>query len=165
MQTEKQAWIQRLAHQEDKLETKGEVSFQTFPSTSNEELEEHTVEFLKQLRVGFTQSVSLFNQMKGYIGSIRIYGISNTESDFMLFRNGYKLIFSMKGPGLIAIRFLNTQDVLPRSDSEQTPPAAQYVKGVWGAFGEMKWTHNEQAIKIDYLIRYFMTHFVKQSIR
>ena len=34
-----------------------------------------------------------------------IYGIANTHADFMLFRNGFKLIFSLKEPGAVSVRF------------------------------------------------------------
>lgn len=164
MQQPENTWIKSLVRQEDHLEATGEISFQAFPSTSSEELLEHTVEFLRQLRTGFTQTVSSFNQMKGYIGSIRIYGISETDSDFMIFRNGYKLVFSVQEAGLVSIKFLNTQELLPGQEPAESP-SIEYIKGVWGAFGELKWMHAEQPLKIDFLIRYFMTHFVRQSIR
>lgn len=160
-------WIKSLVHQENQLENTGEVSLQSFKSTttgSEEELKEHSVEFLKQMRLAFTQSVSFFNQLKGYMGTIRIYGITGAEGDFMLFRNGYKLIFSLKSPGIISIRFLNIESLVPNKEDTVSSPA-DYLKGVWGSFGELKWTHNNQPIRLDFLIRHYMTHFVKQSIR
>ncbi len=161
-----QNWIKNLARQEDKMESSGEVNFQSFTSTTTgtkEELEEQSIEFLKQMRMALTQSVSFFNQLKGYMGTIRIYGITGTAGDFMLFRNGYKLIFSMKSPGIISIRFLNMESLVP--GKETSAPPADYLKGIWGSFGELKWLHNNQPVKIDFLVRYYITHFVKQSIR
>ena len=158
-------WIKNLVQQENKMEASGQMSFQSAIQPSEEDLKEHTIEFLKQLRTAFTQNISVFNQLKGYMGSIRIYGIIETESDFMLFRNGYKLVFFMKGPGLIAIRFSNSENSLPGQDSHSTHQPCDYLKGTWGSFGELKWTHNNQPIRIDYLVRFYITHFVKQSVR
>ena len=158
-----QHWIKNLAYQEDQMEKKGEVSFKpSKDSLSQEELKEHTVEFLKQLRTAFTQNISYFNQLKGYLGSIRIYGITNTKADFMLFRGGYKLLFSIKNPGLIAIRFVNIDHI---TASHQDHILVEYLKAAQAPFGEIKWTYNSHDIRIDYLIRYYLTQFVKQSIR
>ncbi len=158
-----QHWIKNLAYQEDQMEKKGEVAFQSSEKAlSEEEFKDLTVEFLKQLRTAFTQHVSYFNQLKGYLGSIRIYGITNTEADFMLFRGGYKLVFSMKTAGLVAIRFVNV-DNITHSQSSYSP--VDYLKAAEAPFGEIKWTYNNHNIRIDYLIRHYLTQFVKQSIR
>ena len=159
-------WIKNLVQQEERMENAGVVNFQPQPSHQGtiEELEEHSAEFLKQLRVAFTQSVSTFNQVKGYVGTIRIYGINNTKADFMLFRNGYKLVFSMKNPGTISIHFLNIDSLVP-NDKNLSSPMIDYLDGSWGSFGELKWMHKNRPIQIDFLIRYYMTLFVKNSIR
>ena len=157
-------WIRNLVREEEQMETMGQVSLaQKAAHPSNEELEEHTIEFLRQLREAFTQSISIFNQMKGYSSSIRIYGITDSQSDFMLFRNGYKLTFTMKEPGFIAIRFCHAEALLP--GQEENPRPADYLKGVWRPYGELEWTSADQPIKIDFLIRYYTRLFVKQSVR
>ena len=158
-----QNWIKTLVQQESQMENSGQVYMHP-NAVDPEDLTEHTLEFLKQLRLAFTHSVSFFNQLKGYAGSIRIYGITGTDGDFMLFRNGYKLIFSMKDPGLIRIYFASAQNNLPGQDIS-THKTADYLKGSWGAFGELKWTHNNNPIRIDFMTRHYMTYFVKHSIR
>ena len=69
----------------------------------------------------------------------------------------------MKEAGWISIRFTNMDAALPGQEEQNRP--SDYLKGTWGAFGELKWTHQEKDIRVDYLIRYYMTHFVKQSLR
>ena len=157
-----ESWIKRLAYQEDQMEHSGQIPLPKDFTPSKEELEEHTIEFLKQLRLAFTQSISLFNQLKGYTSSIRIYGITDTKGDFMLFRNGFKLVFSMKQAGLIVIRLSQAASTL---DQTQAVQPANYIKGVWKPFGELQWTNNDQPIRIDYLVRYYTTVFVQQSMR
>ena len=162
MEHERQ-WIKNLAHYEDRMESLGQAESSSASLASDEELEEHTVEFLRQIRTAFTQNVSFFNQIKGYVGGIRIYGITDTKGDFMLFRNGYKLVFLMKQPGLIAVRFSHSESLLPGQEGKSHP--LDFIKGEWRAYGELEWTNNNQPLRIDYLIRYYMTRFVKQSIR
>ena len=155
-------WIKNLAYQEDQMEKKGEVAAHSSKQDlSPKVLENKTADFLKQLRLAFSQHVAYFNQLKGYFGSIRIYGIAQTQSDFMLFRSGCKLIFSMKEPGLISIRFSNADDI---TYSQKTYIPVDYIKAAEAPFGEVKWTYSNHDIKVDYLIRYYLTQFVKQSI-
>ena len=159
METIQNNWVKALVHQEEQMEKTGKISATQPFAPSQEELQEHTVEFLKQLRTAFTQQVSFFNQLKGYMGSIRIYGITGTFADFMLFRNGYKMIFSMKEAGWITIRFSNMDAALPGQEEQHHP--ADHLKGTWGAFGELKWMHQEKDIRMDYLIRHYVTPFCK----
>ena len=93
-------WVKTLVRQEEQMEKTGKIAAANPFCPSKEELQEHTVEFLKQLRTAFTQHISFFNQLKGYMGSIRIYGITGTLADFMLFRNGYKMIFFYEISGM-----------------------------------------------------------------
>jgi hypothetical protein len=39
------------------------------------------------------------------------------------------------------------------------------LRASWGAFGQLIWTYNEHEIDINYLIRYYMSRFVKDSAR
>ena len=155
------AWIKNLVRMEQDIEASGQVSLpEAVPGV--EELSEHTHEFMRQLRAAFTSYCSVFNHIKGFLGSLRIYGIANTKTDFMLFRHGHKLIFSVKDPGLIAIRFnFNT----PLSAEPAHQESADFLKGEWGAFNELKWTYNNDTVNIDYLIRYYISLFVKNSLK
>ncbi len=35
----------------------------------------------------------------------------------------------------------------------------------WGAFGDLQWTYQEQVVKTDYLVRYYMTRFIRESAK
>ena len=86
----------------------------------------------------------------------------------MLFRNGYKLIFSMRQPGLITVAYSNAGvHYVPgqaKPGGEENQPH-DVLRATWGAFGQLIWTYNDHEIKIDYLIRYYMSRFVKDSAR
>ncbi len=155
-------WIKELVRLEQDMETTGQISLpETGPS--QEQLAEHTFEFMKQLRTAFTANSAVFNHIKGFLGSLRIYGIANTQADFMLFRNGHKLIFSVREPGLISVRMKFNDQLLSKKKPTEEP--ADFIKGEWGPFNELQWTYNNQKINIDYLIRYYMTVFVKVSVK
>jgi hypothetical protein len=85
----------------------------------------------------------------------------------MLFRNGHKLIFSMKNPGLITISMNSmTAHYLPGVDARPTGESqVDMLKSRWGAFGELSWTYNEQAVRIDSLVRFYMSRFVRDSAK
>ena len=157
-------WIKDLVRTEQDMETKGEISLPS-AQPSQKELMEHTLEFMRQLRTAFTTHSALFNHIKGFLGSLRIYGIANTSADFMLFRNGHKLVFSVKEPGLISVCMKFNDPFLVKNSSPATEEPADFIKGEWGPFNELKWTYNDQRINIDYLIRYYMTAFVKNSVK
>src|SRR5437867_3213920 len=132
----------------------------------NRQVEEATYDFITDLKAAFVEAAAAFNQMKAStLGQIRIYGISKTKADFMLFRNGFKLIFSMRQPGTIAVSYSSAvaQYVpgAPVKTDEKAP--ADQLRASWGAFGQLIWTYNDHSINLDYLVRYYMSRFVKDS--
>ena len=157
-------WIKNLARAEQKLETEGQISLHS-STPSTKELTEHTQEFMHQIRSAFIAQARLFNHIKGFLGSLRIHGIADTHADFMLFRHGHKLIFSVKEPGLISIQIKLHHQNHPQSQPAPTTEPADFIKGEWGPFNELKWTYNNQRINIDFLVRYYMTMFIKNSVK
>src|SRR4051812_1889016 len=87
------SWIKDLVLAEQQMEDSGIIDMSA-GFDAEKELEDATIEFLADLKTGFIEAASTFNQLKGSaLGTIKIYGISKTRADFMLFRNGFKLIF------------------------------------------------------------------------
>lgn len=160
-------WIKDLVLAEQSMEDTGMVDM-TAGFDPERELEDATSEFLSDLKAAFVESAAAFNQLKGSaVGTIKIYGISKTRSDFMLFRNGYKLIFSLKHPGLITVTFNTTAPQFIPGQTAEAPSAAPVdnLKARWGAYGELVWTSNELPINLDYLVRYYVSRFVKESAK
>jgi len=162
---EKLSWIKELVLAEQQMEEAGVVDMEAGFDPARA-LEEATLEFINDLKAAFVEAASAFNQMKGStLGHLRIYGISKTQADFMLFRNGYKLIFSLNRPGLITISISSAgAHYVPGTAQEQDKPMDN-LKAEWGAFGQLVWTYNDHKINIDYLVRYYMSRFVKDSAR
>ncbi len=121
-----------------------------------------------QVRAAFVEAASAFNQLKGStLGQIRIYGISKTQADFMLFRNGYKLIFSMKRAGEIEVynSLMSSHFLAAAPEQEIKPDSRETLRAHWGAFGELQWHYKNLPVKIDYLVRHYMTRFTRESAK
>lgn len=163
---EKLNWIKELVLAEQQMEEAGVVDMDAGFDPSRQ-LEDATIEFINDLKAGFVEAASAFNQLKGSThGQLRIYGISKTKADFMLFRNGYKLIFSLRQPGTISVAYSNAgANYVPGTGVQEDNNPKDHLRAAWGAFGELVWTYNDHTINLDYLIRYYMSRFVKDSAR
>lgn len=167
---DKLTWIKDLVRAEQKMEESGVVDF-SFGFDPQQLLFTESIGFLNSLKNVFIEAASSFNQLKGStVGRIKIYGISNTHADFMLFRNGFKLIFSLKEPGVVGIRFhyvgAGFVQVAAANDTGGKAPSEEDILiARWGAFGDLVWTYQEQPIKVDYLVRYYMTRFIRESAK
>ena len=161
---EKLNWIRELVLAEQQMEDAGVVDMSA-GFDPNRQLEEATFEFLNDLKAAFVEAASAFNSLKGStLGQIRIYGISKTKADFMLFRNGYKLIFSIKQPGQVVVTHSTAgANYLPGQNA--TPAHEDYLQAAWGAFGQLIWTNNQLQISLDHLVRFYMSRFVKDSAK
>jgi hypothetical protein len=169
---DKLSWIKDLVRAEQQMEESGVVDFGV-GFDPQQLLVKQSFEFLEDLKTTFIETASSFNQLKAStVGRIKIYGISNTQADFMLFRNGFKLIFSLKEPGVIGIRFHYVgagfhAPVAAASDNGAKVPAENedVLLARWGAFGDLVWTYQDQPVKTDYLVRYYVSRFIRESAK
>ncbi len=163
-------WIKELVRAEQRMEESGVVDFGAGFDPA-QLMATESVNFLNQLKAAFIESASSFNQLKGSaVGRVKIYGIANTQADFMLFRNGYKLVFALKEPGNVSIRFnyVGAQFVqMPAvsDDGQKVPADEDLLQARWGAFGDLVWTYSEQPVKVDYLVRYYLSRFIRESAK
>ncbi len=162
---EKLNWIKELVLAEQQMEEAGVVDMEA-GFNPQRQVDEATIDFISDLKAAFVEAAAAFNQLKGStLGQVRIYGISKTQADFMLFRHGYKLIFSLRQPGLVTVSYSSSgANYVPGAKSEETGPS-DALKATWGAFGQLIWTYNDHAINLDYLVRYYMSRFIKDSAR
>ncbi|MCB0349596.1 MAG: hypothetical protein KDD38_00335 [Bdellovibrionales bacterium] len=159
-------WIKELVLTEQQMEESGVVNLSSVNPEAH--LEEQTLEFMRDIKAGFIEASATFNQYKGSaLGTLKIYGISNTKADFMLFRNGYKLIFSMKRPGEIEIynSLMSSHFLGASAEQEVKPTDKDSIRASWGAYGELQWQNRNLPVKIDFLIRHYLTRFVRESTK
>ncbi|MEK6555675.1 MAG: hypothetical protein AABZ31_10570 [Bdellovibrionota bacterium] len=159
-------WIKDLVLAEQKMEDSGLIDLSG--TDQDRFLEEQTLDYLRDIKTAFIEASSAFNQMKGTsLGTAKIYGISNTKADFMLFRNGFKLIFSMRRGGeieiyhsLIGSHFLSN----PIGDNE-TLSEKDVLKAQWGAFADLNWNYKNMPVRIDFLVRHYFSRFIRESAK
>jgi hypothetical protein len=190
---EKLSWIKELVKAEQQMEESGMVDI-TFGFDPEKILVQETLQFLLQLKDQFIDSSNSFNELKSSaLGRTKIYGIAKTHADFMLFRNGFKMIFSLKAAGVISIRFnfigasyipgqnpMNgalsqhnfvdgagaTSGAANAAASSAANTAAheeQLLEAKWGPFEEILWTYQGQSFKTTYLVRHYLSRFIRES--
>jgi hypothetical protein len=169
---EKISWIKELVKAEQQMEESGLVDM-SFGFDPERVLVTETIQFLLALKTEFVDSSSTFNELKpSALGRIKIYGIAKTHADFMLFRNGFKMIFSLKSPGQISVRFnfIGT-NYIPTPGSPSDTSAAtnanvmdeNVIEARWAAFEELVWTYKTQTVKLEFMVRHYMTQFIRES--
>lgn len=162
------SWIKELIQNEKQMEDSGLIDFSPIVNKDNIILAS-SIEMLKHMKTEFIKNADVFNQLKGSNhGLIKIYGIAKTHADFMLFRNGYKLVFSLFEPGRIQITFhhmsspfLNTNTQAPTN----SPIQESIIEAAWGAFNEVRWVNDKKPVNKDHLVKFYMRTFVQNSTK
>lgn len=142
-------------------------------------VEESTVEFLAQLRERLTEYSKTFNTFseKGSkFQEIKIYSIAQTASDFMLFRNQVKLIFSNPAHGVIQIAFaqhsrnpaLSSSHLVDGQTQVQSAPVpkngqTQELLAQLGPFRDLFWTYQGEKITADQVSKFFFIEFARTT--
>lgn len=166
---ENKTWIRELVSADEQLEKSVMIDMNLGLDTQRILVNE-TIAFLLRLKTDFAESAASFNELKpSALGRIKVYGIAKTHADFMLFRNGYKMIFAIKNSGLISVRFHYVGNLaIPQPNQKENTTIVmdeQLIEAKWGAFEEVLWTYKGLSFKPEYLVRHYMTSFIKESAR
>lgn len=166
-------WIESLAMEEINMEESGYISFNEAASPARL-LEEASVTFMNQLKDRFEFYVALFNQFRvnrDQGRAIKVFRISNTVNDFMLFRNTLKLIVARRSPDVISIGFLSHSGGLfsPRIPGETVgainAPAIHEIKANVGPFNHITWRYQGEAVEVEAIVRFYVSEFIRNSAR
>jgi|SRR6185312_3849836 len=165
------SWIRELVKAEEQLEESGVVDMGAAADPERLLLQE-TLSVMQQLKTEFIEAATAFNELKATpLGRIKIYGIAKTHADFMLFRNGFKMIFSLKAPGQISIRF---NFIGPNYIPTQAPSIVNTTQMVneentlqakMGPFGELSWAFQNEPVRMNAVVKYHLTTFIKESAK
>ena len=154
-------WSSELAHQERQMERTGTVDY-TNQYQKHEILRARTREFTAALQRLFRENVELFNESRrSGAHQIHVYRVNKTEEDFMLYRNGVKLIVSGSRAGRLCFAF--NQYMGQIFAPTQTPIVE--VEAAWGPFDQLVWNYKGERVQPADIVRYFLTEFVRQSFR
>jgi hypothetical protein len=171
-------WVHDLIKVDEQMEEMGFADTESNPDPERTMIGA-ALTLLGQLRHDFQQAIEIFNEGKTRPASkIKIYGISKTHADFMLFRNGLKLLFSLKQPGVIAIRNQYMNPNLPTVSSlnfmgsnvsetfsvNQNRGEEESLQMSWGPFNEIIWTYKGQPVKSENVVRFYLTRFIQETV-
>jgi len=167
--SEDASWVIELARMEEEIDQTGMISFDAVNSPERV-LKDSTISYLKYLRNYITKLASVFNSTKSVSGAtVKVYGISNTEADFMVFRNSLKLIFSAQRPGAIQVSFnTSTGGFFTNAQLNSTSTAEQIgdvINAQLGPFNEAIWTYQGRKINTQEMVKYYLTRFIQNSSR
>ena len=163
-------WIENLAFDELNMDEAGVVNFNEHLDPNNL-LEEESISFMNQIRDLFEVYITKFNHCRGgQAGAqIKIFKISNTINDFMLFRNSLRLIFSRKTPSLITIGLIvNGKDLYaPRmpGQMETSEYSCHEIVAAIGPFNKISWKFQGETIDKQSMVRHYLEEFIKNSAR
>lgn len=177
MELSRSNWIKDLVKAEEQLEETGVVDL-SLGLDGQKVLAQEALTLLGKLKEEFIEAANAFNDLKASpLGRIKIYGIAKTQADFMLFRNGFKMIFYFKAPGVIAIRhhFLGTAfnppaanvaavGGIPTSAMGAMPAIEEtLIEARRGPFHDLIWSYQGEPVRMEALVKYHFTLFVKES--
>jgi hypothetical protein len=163
-------WIENLAIDEINMEESGVINFNEHLNPIRH-LEESSVELMENIREYFEIFVTKFNELRkggDNSSSIKIFKISNTVNDFMLFRNSLKLVIARKSPDVITLGFLsNSAGVFSArlSDEPQVKNEIHELRAYVGPFNNISWRFQGEVIELEALVKHYLTEFIKHSAR
>ena len=161
-------WIENLALEEINMEESGIVNINEHLNPTRL-LEESSIDLMESLRERFEIYLTKFNQYRGERGNsslIKIFKISNTINDFMLYRNSLKLVVARRSADVISIGFLSNAGGLfaARLNFEgQSTQKLHEIKASVGPFNEIRWKFQGENIEIDSLVKHYLTEFIRHS--
>lgn len=165
------AWIENLAMDEINMDESGIVNIN---GHLNPELllEESSIALMNDIRDRLEAYITKFNEHRGKVNatsSIKIFKISNTVNDFMLFRNSLRLIFARKAHDTISIGFLaNGKDIYGARLSFNDQFGSSNIHEIHahiGPFNKITWRFNNEPVELDAMVRHYLTEFIINSAR
>ena len=164
-------WIENLAIDEINMEDSGVINFSEHLDPLHM-LEASSIEFMEKIKERFEVYIAKFNELRNQTNdnsrTIKMFKISNTINDFMLFRNSLKLVVARRSADVISLGFLSNSGGLFAARLNYQPNSNQKIheiKAHVGPFNNIHWKFNGENVDIDSLVRHYLTEFIKHSAR
>ncbi len=155
-------WPAELALEERRMLREGVVDYSQ-PINQTEYVRKLSLDYVKNLQKNFKGVLEQFNfTRKDAEALAQIYRVSGTECDFMLFRNGVKLVVSAQKAGRVVFAF---NQYLGQVYAPTSGVQSFELEAALGAFQQLHWTYRGERVSSEDVVRYFFTEFVKQSAR
>lgn len=163
-------WIENLALDEINMEESGVINFNEHLSPARA-LEESSINFMEDLKEYFEIYVAKFNEFRGErdnTRAIKMFKISNTVNDFMLYRNSLKLVAARRSDDVISIGFLSNSGgafAARTSHDESSNRSIHEIRAHIGAFNNIVWKFKGENVDLEALVKHYLTEFIKHSAR
>ena len=167
-----QDWLHELARAE--IHPDAEKLLQLGRSFDPQQLvEESTINFLTELRERFNEYSRAFNPFSESgtkFQDIKVYAVAQTASDFMLFRNQIKLIFSNSAHGVIQISYaqhvrgtlaVNGQDQQVNLSTLPKVSQSQELMAQVGPFRDVYWVFQGEKVNSEQVSKFYFAEFAK----
>ena len=163
-------WIESLAIDEINMEESGVINFNEHLNPARL-LEESSIQFMENLKERFEIYSTKFNELRSQnntVRTIKMFKISNTFNDFMLFRNSLKLVVARRSDDVITIGFLSNSGgafsarLNFQADSQNK---LHEIKANVGPFNNISWKFQGEPVDVDALVKHYLTEFIKHSAR
>ena len=153
------SWIENLVEQEKSWEASGIVDSIIDQDNLQNALNDSSIEFVENLRWLFETYLNMFNQLRGNSTphkQIKIFKITNTANDFILFRNSLKLMVTRKNADVIALGLFVGNTPYGQQNTHE-------LKAHVGPFKKISWQIHGETIDPQALVQEYLTEFIKQS--
>lgn len=157
-------WLKRLVDNETELLRTGAGDFISHQD-HRKVVEEATLEFMQELKEEFLNCVDLFNSYRGgshLPNSVKIFNISNTVADFIVFRNTLKLVISNPALGVINCSLVNRANTFTKAPVKSKKEGYDLIAQLY-PFNDLAWTFHGERVNVEAVVRYLFTDFVKSS--
>lgn len=159
-----QGWIYELARAESSPEA--DALYRLNQTTAPQQaIEESTVEFLTDLRAYFQEYVRIFNAQSDAgkkFPEIKIFNLTQGAADFMLYRNGIKLIVANTTHGVVQISY-DKHLIAGAVPSELSIPQAEEILAQFGAFSTVHWMYRSERVESEQVAKHFFADFARVS--
>jgi hypothetical protein len=158
-------WVKRLVRNEMNLIQTGSGDL-TGHQDHRKVVEEATFEFLQKIKEEFVSCVDLFNSYRGGAqlpNSVKVFNVSNTAADFIIFRNNLKLVVSNPALGVVNLSFIQRNASFAQPQAIKTKREGYDLIAQMFPFNELAWTFHGEKVNVDAMVRFLFTDFVKSS--
>ncbi len=157
-------WIHELARAEASPEAEAlyQISQAQAPGQA---IEESTVDFLTDLRAFFQEYVRIFNSLSEAgkkFSEIKIFNLTQGAADFMLYRNGIKLIVANTSQGVIQMSY-DKHAITGAPASDINTPQGQEILAQLGAFGAVHWMYRSEKVETEQVAKHFFAEFIRST--
>ena len=155
-------WIHELARAEASPEADALYQLNQ-ASAPQQAIEESTVDFLTDLRAYFQEYVRLFNSISDAgkkFSEIKIFNLTQGAADFMLYRNGIKLIIANTTHGVIQASY-DKHMIAGAAPADMTIPRAEDLLAQLGAFGSVHWSYRSERVESEAVAKHFFGEFTR----